>query len=146
MESAALNILYGVVGSLLAVGAITFAARTRVAVALLGASYELAKRIRSGGITKFHLSRDDYGRTLRTYLEGAKDSIGIVSVSLKQTHDEGNLLDLFRQRLAQNASFRINISLLAPGGDAVRCAARSLKQDHGELSTTARKFSIGRAS
>lgn len=29
---------------------------------------------RRGGITKFHLSRDDYGRTLRTYLAKAKQS------------------------------------------------------------------------
>src|SRR6266851_371556 len=124
----------GAIGSLIAFIVITTFARTRVMMTLLGSRYRLAQALSVAGITKFHLSRDDYGRTLRTYLSSATHSICIVSISLKQTHDEGNLIELFRQRLAASGDFRIKISLLAPNSGAAFSAAVSLNVKPEELS------------
>src|SRR6266542_6377897 len=79
-------ILLGAAGSILAVVVLAALGRTRAALVVLGRRHKLADVLRRGGITKFHLSRDDYGRTLKTYLSQAKHSIRIVSVSLKLTH------------------------------------------------------------
>ena len=126
-------ILLGAAGSILAVVVLAALGRTRAALVVLGRRHKLADVLRRGGITKFHLSRDDYGRTLKTYLSQAKHSIRIVSVSLKLTHDEGDLADLFRTRLAQNPNFRVAISLLAPSSPAAGCSAASLDADPTEL-------------
>jgi len=83
----------GTIGSLFAIIIVAVLARTRVVMELLGSRYRLAQTLSKAGMTKFHLSRDDYGRTLRTYLSRATHSISIVSVSLKQTHDEGDLIE-----------------------------------------------------
>jgi hypothetical protein len=127
------GILIGAAGSILAVILIALAARTRISLAVLGHRYKLADVLRRGGISRFHLSRDDYGRSLRTYLSQAKHSIRIISVSLKLTHDEGDLADLFRSRLAENPNFRVSVSLLAPSSSAAQCAASSLNLEAHEL-------------
>lgn len=127
------GILPGAAGSILAVVLVALLGRTRVALLVLGRRYKLADVLRRGGITKFHLSRDDYGRTLRTYLSQAQHSIRIVSVSLKLTHDEGDFADLFGTRLAQNPNFRVAVSLLAPSSAAAECAAASLDLSRDEL-------------
>jgi hypothetical protein len=126
------EILYGVAGSILAVIVIALAARTRVALKLLGLTFSLAQMLRTAGIKRFNLSRDDYTGTLRTYLSSAKHSIGIVSISLQQKHEESDLIDFFRSRLAQEPNFRIRISLLAPRSEAAKSAAASLnvQPDH----------------
>lgn len=126
-------ILLGAAGSILAVAILAIFGRTKLAFVIFGRRFKLAEVLRRGGITKLHLSRDDYGRTLRTYLAQAKHSIRIVSVSLKVTHDEGDLIDLFRTRLAENQAFRITISLLAPSSTAASCAAASLNIGAAEL-------------
>jgi hypothetical protein len=126
-------IFYGVIGSILAVFVIAVASRTGIAVRLFGSRYRLAKALRAAGITKFHLSRDDYKGTLRTYLSNAKHSIGIVSISLQQKHEEGDLIDFFRNRLAQELNFRVRISLLAPYSEAAVIAAESLNVPHKHL-------------
>jgi len=133
MANAAFAVICGFLGSVLAIAVLAFAARTSVVIGLLGSTYRLAQVMRSAGITKFHRSRDDYGRTLRTYLSRAQQSIGIVSISLWQTHAEGDLIALFRQRLAENEDFKIAISLLAPRSDAVESASAALNVPAGEL-------------
>ena len=88
---------------------------------------ELGARFLKEGLTKFHFSRDDYGRTLATFLDNAQTSISIVSISLKITHEEGRLTDLFRKKLAQNENFVVKISLLNPNNDSlVEIAADTL--------------------
>ena len=126
MGGATVAIVYGVIGSLIAVAIVAAASRTRLAMKLLGASYRLAHSLRVGGVIKFHFSRDDYEWTLPTFLQQAKHSIGIVSISLRLTHEEGDLIEFFRARLAQDLSFRVRISLLAPQSQAACCAAQSL--------------------
>ncbi len=108
------SIIVGAIGSILAMIVAYGFSRTRAAVLLLGKSYQLARSIRKGGITRLHLSREHYESSLPTYLLRAKHSIGIVSVSLRVTHEEGNLIEIFRRRLAQDADFRIKISLMDP--------------------------------
>jgi hypothetical protein len=120
------SILYGAIGSIIAVIVIALAARTRIALGLLGSTYRLAQVLQTGGITQFHFSRDDYSGTLRTYLSQANHSIGIVSISLHQKHQEGDLIDFFRTCLAREPNFRIRISLLAPKSEAAKGAADAL--------------------
>jgi len=126
-------IILGAAGSILALAVLALLGRTRVALLVLGRRYRLADVLRRGGITKFNLSRDDYGRTLRTYLSQAQHSIRIISVSLKVTHDEGDFVGLFRTRLAQNPSFRVAVSLLAPASTAAECVTASLDLTRDEL-------------
>lgn len=126
MANALAAILYGSIGSVIAVVLVALFARTGPAMRLLGSTYRLAHSMRVAGLSKFHLSRDDYEGTLRTYLSKAKHSIGVISISLKQTHEEGDLVNFFRTRLAQDPSFRIRVSLIAPLSDAAKCAAESL--------------------
>jgi len=59
---------------------------------------KLGRQIYKNGLTKFHFSRDDYGRTLSSFLDGANKTIEIVSVSLKVTNEIGNLTDYLEKR------------------------------------------------
>ncbi len=71
------------------------------------------------GLIKFHFSRDDYGRTLTTFLDKATTSISIVSVSLKITHEEGRITEIFRKKLTSNQAFTITVSLINPNNQAL---------------------------
>lgn len=71
------------------------------------------------GLTKFHFSRNDYSRTLVTFLARAAISILIVSVSLKITHEEGRLTEIFRKKLISNQAFTIIVSLINPNNQAL---------------------------
>ena len=80
---------------------------------------EIGKKFLDQGLTKFHFSRDDYGRTLATFLKSAKQSISIVSISLKNTDDEGCLTDLFKRKLCADHNFTVAISLINPNNSAL---------------------------
>lgn len=105
------GIISGIIAGLLLAWIAAAYSHTRVLVRFFGGDIRLARKLRTEGVTNFQFHRDDYGRTLRTYLEQAKHSIEIVSISLGLTHAEGNLIDLFRQKLNLN-SFEIAISQL----------------------------------
>jgi hypothetical protein len=79
-------------------------------------------------------SRDHYPERLPQYLDRAKHSIRIVSVSLKQTNDEGRLVDIFRRKLTGHPSFEITVSLVRPASSAAELAARSLDVSFEDLS------------
>lgn len=86
------------------------------------------------GLTKFHFSRDDYGRTLATFLDTAINSIYIVSISLKITDDEGQLLYLFKRKLSANSSFIISISLINPNNpELIKVASDTLNVSKEKL-------------
>jgi len=70
-------------------------------------------------VTKFHFSRDDYGRTLATFINSALQSIYIVSISLKNTDDEGCLTDLFKRKLCADHNFSVVVSLINPNNSAL---------------------------
>jgi hypothetical protein len=135
MGEATTAIIYGAIGSVIAFIIVAAASRTRLAMSLLGASYRLAHSLRSAGLIKFHFSRDDYEFTLPTFLRQARHSIGVVSISLRLTHEEGDLVELFRTRLAQDPSFRVRLSLLAPDSVAAHCAAPSLGVTQDQLAS-----------
>lgn len=129
------GIFIGALSSILAAIVIAFSLRGKNLFFLISSSRRLAMRLREGGITKFHLSRDQYGRTLRTYLSQAVHSIVIVSVSLKVTHDEGDIAGLFQERISENPDFRATVSLLNPRSPAVAIAAASLNITPEQMST-----------
>lgn len=127
------EIAIGVVSSVLGAGVLWLLARSRRTAQYLGSSFRLARRLDEEGISRFHFSRDDYGRTLRTYLSQAQHRIGVVSVSLRVTHTEGNFIELFEQRLIGKSDFRVAVSLLRPDSSAAKLAAESLDIRHTEL-------------
>jgi hypothetical protein len=133
-------IVYGIIGSILAVVLIGIVLRAFAMIKRSVSTYRLAMALRSSGISRFHLTRDDYSGTFRTYLSKAKNSIGIVSMSLHQKHEEGDLTDLFRNRLAQDQAFKIRVSLLAPNSEAVKIAAESLNVAPDHLSREIREM------
>lgn len=95
---------------------------------------EIGKKILDQGLTKFHFSRDDYGRTLATFLNSANQSISIVSISLKNTDDEGCLTDLFKRKLYSDRNFTISISLINPNNSAlIKIVADTLNITEGKL-------------
>ncbi len=94
---------------------------------------QLIQRLAEEGLTSFHFSRDDYKQRLGSYLASADRSIRIVSISLKVTDDENNLIDLFRQRLESRPAFQVSISLMDPDSSAARFAAQALNLTHDEL-------------
>ena len=101
----------------------------------------LGKTFLEQGLTKFHFSRDDYGRTLASFLEKATFSICLVSISLKITDDEGQLTSLFKRKLSANQNFTISISLLNPNNqflikvaaDTLNVTAKKLKSEISEM-------------
>lgn len=86
----------------------------------------MALRLRKAGLNRFSFSRHDYPEQLDAYLDRAKSSIRIVSISLRITGTECALSDLFRRKLASNPNFEICISLLKPDSHASQLAARAL--------------------
>lgn len=88
---------------------------------------EIGKTFFDQGLTKFHFSRDYYGRTLSSFLDDANQSIDIVSISLKISDDEGQLSDLFKRKLSAIPTFTITISLMNPNNqELVKIAADTL--------------------
>ncbi len=86
----------------------------------------LARKIQDHGINRFVFSRHEYPERLDAYLNRARRSIKIVSISFKLTSDECQLGELFRRKIAAGPTFEVCISLLRPGSDAARLAAASL--------------------
>lgn len=127
------GVVVGAIGSLLAAFLISILLRTKAVLFLLGISARLAVRLRSQRITRLTLSRGDYPSRLPNYLERAKQSIEIVSISLKLTQDEGDLLALFRRQLHSNPDFRIVISLMNPSTPYIDVASVSLDLTPDEL-------------
>lgn len=114
--------------------AIAFFFRTRAALILLGSRYQLAARLRDEGVVALQLSREHYSERLPTFLARAKHSIHIVSISLKVTDDESELLNLFRRRISENPDVRVVISLLDPANrSAMEVASASLNITANEL-------------
>jgi len=86
----------------------------------------LARRLHEHGNNRFVFSRHEYPERLDAYLNRARRSIRIVSISFKLTSDECQLAELFRRKIAAEPTFEIYISLLQPGSNAARLAAASL--------------------
>jgi hypothetical protein len=120
------GVIIGAIGSILAVIVIELFLRSKPALFLFGSSYRLAIRLRREGIIAFQFTREDYRERLPTFLSYADHSIAIVSISLRLTSDEGELLQLFKNRIAERSDFRISISLIAPKSPAAALAAASL--------------------
>lgn len=116
-----INLILGIVGSIIAAVILGVIFRykknafRKQKLLLLNREFaSLGKTFYDQGLTKFHFSRDDYGRTLATFINPATQSISIVSISLKITDDEGQLSSLFKRKLSANSSFTISISLINP--------------------------------
>jgi hypothetical protein len=116
---------------------------------------ELASRLAAAGMTSFQLSRDDYrtrigGGSLPAYLGTAQISIEMVSISIKLTHDEGQLIEVFRRKLFSASEFRIVISLLNPASSVVESVAASLdltaERLRGEITEMLRDLNTFRTS
>lgn len=140
---AGLNLITGIIGSIIAAALVAFAVRwyrKRVIErgkleVLQSEQIKMGKTFLDQGLTKFHFSRDDYGRTLATFIETAAQSISIVSISLKITDDEGQLADLFKRKLSSNSSFTITVSLINPNNhELVKVAADTLNVTKEKLS------------
>lgn len=126
-------LIIGALGSVLGAGVLWLLSRSQRTTQILGRSFQLARRITDESLTRFHFSRDDYGRSLRSYLAQADESIVIVSVSLKATHDEGDFIELFERCLARNPDFRVTVSLMNPASAAADLAADSLSMPADRL-------------
>jgi hypothetical protein len=120
-------------GAVVGAGVSWLMIRASDGVTNLAASRTLAVRLSKAGITKFHLSREDYPNPLPAYLSQAQHSIEMVSVSLKLKDDEGGIVALFRQQLARRQNLRIGVSLLAPRCPASAIMAEVLGTTHDEL-------------
>lgn len=138
------TILWGVVGSIIAtiiIGIFVYYYRKWIKNKLVineknKKLLELGMKMDEQGLTAFHFSRDDYGRTLASFIDGATQSITIVSISLKNTHDEGKLTDIFRKKLAQNPTFKIEVSLVNPNNASlVKVASDTLNVKKEYLQT-----------
>lgn len=138
MTTRLVDILIGATGSILAVIVIWFFARGKQTVSLLSSSRQTAVKLREGGITAFRLSRQDYSERLPTFLSQANHSITIVSISLKLTSDEGEIVELLRNRIVARKDFRVAISLLNPESPALAAASASLNMTEAQLKSEIR--------
>ena len=129
------DLLIGAAGSMLAVLILWLLSRGRNFFWLRSASRHIAERIRQEGVSCLHLSREDYqpsrGGTgsLSNYLNLSTTSIQMISVSLRVTNDENDLVKLFEKKLNSEASFKVAVSLLDPVSPAAGCIAASLGLD-----------------
>lgn len=126
-----INLVIGTVGSILAAVIGYYFRKFVVEKRKLGKInkqiFDIGYLFYNAGVSKFHFSRDDYGRTLATFLDTAQTSISIVSISLKITDEEGQLTNLFKRKLNSNQNFEIKISLINPNNDSlVKVAADTL--------------------
>lgn len=96
-------------------------------------SPDLIQRLTEERLTSFHFSRDDYKQRLGNYLASADQSIRVVSISLKVTDDENDLIELFRNRLEQRRDFQLIISLMDPDSAAAQFAADALNVAYEDL-------------
>jgi hypothetical protein len=83
----------------------------------------LARKLQQAGVVDFHLSRADYRLTLAQFLEQARSSIVMVSISLKTKGAENEVLHVFRRSLSRWPQFRIIVSLVKPDSPACEAAA-----------------------
>jgi hypothetical protein len=90
----------------------------------------LAARLNGAGVVSFHFSRADYTLTLAQFLEQARSSIFIMSMSLKTKGAENELLQVFRRSLARSPQFQIIVSLVKPDSVACEMAALILGTRH----------------
>lgn len=134
-----LNLVIGIIGSILAAITGYYYGKFIVEKKKLGKNnkmiFELGQSFYINGLTKFHFSRDDYGRTLATFIDTATQSISIVSISLKITDDEGRLTELFKRKLSANPHFTITISLINPNNyELIKIVADTLNISKEKLS------------
>lgn len=110
----------------------------------------LALRLRRGGVSRFHLARSDYhgrsgGGSLPAYLDRAKTSIGIVSISFALTNQEGKLVELLLKKVIANDDFRVTVTLLNPRSAVVGPVAAALDMSvpalRGEILETLEQLS-----
>jgi len=131
------NIATGAIGSLLAALLIWAFAKGRLLAILFGRTGKLAMRFATEGVTRFNFDRNDYIVEPRDYLNSAKRSIDIVSISLSLPNREGRFCELFREKIYGDGTFRIRVSVLNPNSAACEVAAKSLdipvKQLRGEI-------------
>jgi len=96
--------------------------------------FELGSKFFKEGLTKFHFSRDDYESTLTTFIDKAKTSISIVSVSLKIKQEEEGIKNIFREKLTSNKAFIITVSLINPNNQKlVKITADTLNISYNDL-------------
>ncbi len=93
----------------------------------------LIRKLHQAGVVDFHLSRADYRLTLAQFLEQARSSIVMVSMSLKTKGAENEVLHVFRRSLAKWPQFRIIVSLVKPDSPACEAAALILGTSHEAL-------------
>jgi len=138
-----ISLIIGIVGSIIAATIVTFVVKwyrkkvleKRKIASVNTELIRLGKTFLNQGLTKFHFSRDDYGRTLASFIDTASQSISIVSISLKITDDEGQLSYLFKRKLSVNSSFMISISLINPNNqELVKVVADTLNISKEKLS------------
>lgn len=143
MGGIGINLIIGIIGSIIATVIVAIAIRwyrkkiieRRKLNILQSEQIKIGKTFLDQGLTKFHFSRDDYGRTLASFIDSANISIIIVSISLKITDDEGQLSELFKKKLSVNSSFTITVSLLNPNNhELVKTAADTLNITKEKLS------------
>lgn len=77
----------------------------RASITTTPAQQELAAKLHEAGIIDFHLSRSDYTTTLAQFLEQARSSILLVSMSLKTKGAENEVTQVFKRLLAKSPKF-----------------------------------------
>lgn len=102
----------------------------QVATTVAPAQQKLAVKLCEAGIIDFHLSRSDYSTTLAQFLEQARSSIVLVSMSLRTKGAENEVAEVFKRLLAKSPQFRIIVSLIQPGSPACQAASVILGMPH----------------
>ncbi len=105
----------------------------RTSITTTPAQQELAAKLHEAGIIDFHLSRSDYTTTLAQFLEQARSSILLVSMSLKTKGAENEVAQVFKRLLAKSPKFRIIVSLIQPDSPACQSASVILDVPHNVL-------------
>lgn len=127
------NVVLGILAGLLTTLVTWFFLRSSSFLSLFGSSYKLVTRLKKERITAFRFDRGDFRDRLPNFLSKAGHTIGIISVSLKVTDDEGGIADIFLKRINSSNNFKITVSLLDPFSDTLNVAAKSLNEKPNEM-------------
>ena len=86
-------------------------------------SKNVIEQVGAIGLSAFYASRDDYGKyrenasSIDKYINGAKESICMVSITLATGIPVDDICKVFEKKLKQNKKFKITVSLLNPYND-----------------------------
>lgn len=127
------NVILGILAGFLTTLLTWLFLRSSSFLSLFGSSYKVAARLKKERISAFRFDRGDFRDRLPNFLSKANHSIGIISVSLKVTDDEGGIASLFLKRINQSDNFKITVSLLDPFSQALEVAAKSLNEKPKEM-------------